>query len=88
MADWNEPGRTQQGFGASPRPSGELAGRATYDVGLRRHMLSIYNYMTSGVLLSGVVALLMARSGMAVTVMSSPLAFVVMLRPAWRSSSR
>ncbi len=81
MADWNEPGRTQQGFGASPRAAGDLAGRATYDMGLRRHMLSIYNYMTSGVLLSGVVALLMARSGLALTLMSTPLAFVIMLAP-------
>lgn len=81
MADWNEPGRTQQGFGASPRAAGDLAGRATYDQGLRRHMLSIYNYMTSGVLLSGVVALLMARSGLALSLMSTPLAFVIMLAP-------
>ncbi len=81
MADWNEPGRTQRGFGASPRPAGDLAGHATYDMGLRRHMLSIYNYMTSGVLLSGVVALLMARSGLALTLMSTPLAFVIMLAP-------
>ena len=30
------------------------------DAGLRRYMLSIYNYMTSGVLLTGIVALLTA----------------------------
>lgn len=81
MADWNEPGRTQQGFGASPRAAGDLAGRATYDMGLRRHMLSIYNYMTSGVLLSGVVALLMARSGLALALMSSPLMWLFILSP-------
>ena len=33
------------------------------DAGLRAHMLSVYNYMTSGVLLSGIVALLFASSG-------------------------
>ena len=33
------------------------------DAGLRSYMLSVYNYMTSGVLLTGIVALLMAQSG-------------------------
>ena len=33
------------------------------DAGLRAHMLSVYNYMTSGVLLTGIVALLFAESG-------------------------
>jgi hypothetical protein len=62
MADWNEPGRTQTGFGTSPSPRGDLAGRATYDEGLRSYMLAIYNYMASGVLLTGIVALLFASS--------------------------
>src|SRR5690606_15397107 len=52
-----------------------------YDEGLRRHMLSIYNYMASGVLLSGIIALLFARSGMAAQVMATPLAWVIMLAP-------
>jgi len=81
MADWNEPRRVQPGFGASPRLNGELAGRATYDVGLRRHMLSIYNYMASGVLLSGIVALLMARSGMALALVGTPLMWLFVLSP-------
>jgi FtsH-binding integral membrane protein len=55
--------------------------RAGYDAGLRRHMLSIYNYMASGVLLSGVVALLFANSGMAETVMGTPLRWVIALAP-------
>src|SRR3546814_2214625 len=66
MADWNETPRSQQqGFGSVPRTGGELAGRVTFDEGLRKHMLSIYNYMSSGVLLTGIVALLTARSGLA-----------------------
>ena len=81
MADWNEPRRTQQGFGASPGLSGDLAGRATYDMGLRRHMLSIYNYMASGVLLSGVVAMLTARSGITQAIMGTPLMWLVVLSP-------
>lgn len=81
MADWNEPRRSQQGFGASTGFGGDLAGRTTFDAGLRKHMLSIYNYMASGVLLTGVIAMLFARSGMAATVMTSGLGFVIMLSP-------
>jgi hypothetical protein len=50
-------------------------------MGLRRYMLSIYNYMASGVLLSGVVALLSANSGLTQTLFSTPLRWVVMLAP-------
>jgi FtsH-binding integral membrane protein len=39
--------------------------RAARDAGLRSYMLSVYNYMTSGILLTGIVALLFANSGMA-----------------------
>ena len=79
MANWNDP-QPRPGFGASPSLSGAVSG-ATYDQGLRRHMLSIYNYMASGVLLSGVVALLFASSGMALQVMATPLKWVIMLAP-------
>jgi FtsH-binding integral membrane protein len=82
MANWNDPQPTRTGLGASPSLNGEVIGKAgTYDQGLRRHMLAIYNYMASGVLLSGVVALLFARSGMAAQVMATPLAWVIMLAP-------
>jgi len=63
MADWNEPRRSQTGFGASPGYRGQVATGETFDAGLRQHMLSIYNYMTSGVLLTGIVALLFSRGG-------------------------
>jgi hypothetical protein len=63
MANWNEPRRTEQGFGINPGRDGALAGRVTVDAGLRRHMLSIYNYMASGVLLTGIVAMLFAQGG-------------------------
>lgn len=81
MADWNDTQRTQQGFGSVPRTGGELAGGVTFDEGLRKHMLSIYNYMTSGVLLTGIVALLTARSGLAVQFASGPLMWLVALSP-------
>jgi FtsH-binding integral membrane protein len=59
-----------------------LAGRGgVMDAGLRRHMLSIYNYMTSGVLLTGVVALLTAQTGLAITFASGPLMWLVALSP-------
>lgn len=81
MANWNDPQPTRTGFGASPSLNREAIGRAGYDVGLRRHMLSIYNYMASGVLLSGIVALLFARSGMAEAVFGTPLRWVIALAP-------
>ncbi len=34
------------------------ADQATFDAGLRKHMLSVYNYLASGLALSGIVALL------------------------------
>lgn len=82
MANWNDPQPTKTGFGASPGLSGDIAGQAgVYDMGLRKHMLSIYNYMASGVLLSGIVAMLFASSGMAATVMATPLKWLIMLAP-------
>ncbi len=52
---------------ARPQPGTAGVGRegVAFDAGLRSHMLSVYNYMASGVLLTGVVALLFAMSGMA-----------------------
>jgi hypothetical protein len=82
MANWNDPQPSKTGFGASPSLNGEaLAQGATYDMGLRKHMLGIYNYMASGVLLSGIVALLFANSGLAAQVLSTPLKWVIMLAP-------
>jgi len=79
MANWNDP-QPRTGFGASPS-LGRTGTRAGYDAGLRRYMLSIYNYMASGVLLSGVVALLFAQSGYAAQVIGTPLWWVIALAP-------
>ncbi|MCW1402411.1 Bax inhibitor-1/YccA family protein [Novosphingobium sp. MW5] len=80
MANWNDPTRT--GFGASPSIDGRsLNQTASYDMGLRKYMLSIYNYMASGVLLSGIVALVFASSGMAEAVFATPLRWVLILAP-------
>ncbi len=81
MANWNDPQNTRTGFGTSPGVAGDVASQSTFDAGLRKHMLSIYNYMSSGVLLTGVVALLTARSGLALTFAQGPLMWLVMLSP-------
>ncbi|MFM5893453.1 MAG: Bax inhibitor-1 family protein [Novosphingobium sp.] len=62
MAEWNDPQSTRSPFGTGAQLNGAMVGTAARDEGLRSYMLSIYNLMASGVLLSGVVALLFARS--------------------------
>ena len=83
MANWNDPQPTRTGFGASPSVNGAVIGRDGYavDQGLRRHMLSIYNYMASGVLLSGVVALLVRGVAERMLVSGNPLMWLIMLAP-------
>lgn len=78
MAIWNDPQPT--GFGASSRLNPGF-GPAAFDGGLRKYMLSIYNYMASGVLLSGVVALIMANTAFGLQLLMSPLRIVFMLAP-------
>ena len=87
MANWNDPQPTSRdtraGFGGSPTLNGGVIGRdgVSVDQGLRRHMLSIYNYMASGVLLSGVVALLFRGVAEQLMLARSPLMWVIMLAP-------
>ena len=68
MANWSDP----RMVGAPPAAAGAGSRDSVYDAGLRSYMLSVYNYMASGVLLTGVVALLFAQSGMAQDVMFGP----------------
>ena len=79
MVDWNDTSRDAQRLGSVPRAGGDVAGR--YDEGLRKHMLSIYNYMASAVLLTGIVALVSASSGLTLAIAGTPLMWVVMLAP-------
>lgn len=61
-----------------------FAGRAdaALDEGLRRHMLRIYNYMALGLVLTGVVAVVVASvPALYVPIFSTPLKWVVMLAP-------
>jgi len=80
MANWNDT-EQKQSFGSVPRAGDAVARQQTYDLGLRKHMLSIYNYMASGVLLTGVVALVAARTGLALSFASGPLMWIVALAP-------
>ena len=82
MADWNDSSRNAQRFGSVPRAGGDVAGRVSFDEGLRSHMLSIYNYMTSGILLTGIVALLAYNTGVAETIFTGGiLRWIVALSP-------
>ncbi|HEX8655573.1 MAG TPA: Bax inhibitor-1/YccA family protein [Allosphingosinicella sp.] len=58
MANWSDP-RTA----ATPQPTTTAGRDVAFDAGLRSHMLTVYNYMASGVLLTGVVAMLFSRGG-------------------------
>ena len=60
MANWSDPRQTAAPFRATRADA--VRGEA-YDAGLRSYMLSVYNYMTSGVLLTGIVALAFAWGG-------------------------
>lgn len=60
MAEWNDP-RTTTGVNTAATVG---VPRAARDVGLRSYMLSVYNYMASGVLLTGIVAMLFANSSL------------------------
>ncbi len=51
------------------------------DVGLRDYMLRIYNYMASGLALTGIVAYVFAQSGLYIAIARTPLIWLVMLAP-------
>ncbi len=74
--------------------SASAAGTKTgYDAGLRTHMLNVYNYMASGVLLTGIIAMMLGNalegnvelqqtlygSGLRWIIMLAPLAFVLVM---------
>lgn len=70
----------RSGWMTGSRTTGDAV---SYDAGLRTYMLSVYNYMGSGVLLTGLVALAFAASGMAEQVFLQPgfLKYIVMFAP-------
>ncbi len=78
MANWSDP-RIGGATAATTAGRTDVA----FDAGLRAHMLSVYNYMASGVLWTGIVALLFANSGLAAQVLTGPgiLKYVIMFAP-------
>lgn len=81
MANWSDPRQSAAPFG-----SAAAARSDAYDAGLRSYMLSVYNYMSSGVLLTGIVAMLFAWGGMTspaarVLLGGGPLAWIIMFAP-------
>jgi FtsH-binding integral membrane protein len=64
------------------RPGYAAREDALFDEGLRRHMLRVYNYMGSGLVLTGLVAFTVASiPALYVPIFSTPLKWVVMLAP-------
>jgi uncharacterized protein len=82
MSDWLDPQQRQADAVTAARNVG-VGTSAAVDAGLRAHMLSVYNYMTSAVLLTGVVAMLFARTQLAQDLMVNPsiLSWIIMLSP-------
>lgn len=55
---------------------------AVVDVGLRQYMLGVYNYMASGLALTGIVATIVAMSpGLQQAIFGTPLMWVALLAP-------
>ncbi len=78
MSDFDRNYAAARGFGADRA--------VAIDQGLRAHMIRVYNYMTGGVALTGLVAWLtyqyaVSNPAFAQALFGSPLAFVVMLAP-------
>ncbi|MFT0891530.1 Bax inhibitor-1/YccA family protein [Pseudochelatococcus sp. G4_1912] len=71
---------TQPGFGW--QGSARSLDRAAFDEGLRQHMLRVYNYMSLGLVVTGIVAFIVGTTpALYVPIFSSPLKWVVMLAP-------
>jgi FtsH-binding integral membrane protein len=62
MAEWNDPRTAERTGGVNTATVG--VPRAARDAGLRSYMLSVYNYMASGVLLTGIIAMLIANTSL------------------------
>jgi FtsH-binding integral membrane protein len=86
MAEWNDPRTTTDRSGVVNTATVGVP-RATRDAGLRSYMLSVYNYMASGVLLTGIVAMLFANSSLINLIVdpatghATPLFWIVLFAP-------
>lgn len=69
-------------FNAARQMADAHADETQIDVGLRQYMLKVYNYMASGVALTGIVAALTVQSeSLMQLVFNSPLRWVIFLAP-------
>jgi FtsH-binding integral membrane protein len=69
--DFNSGART------APRSIG-----ASFDAGLRQHMIRVYNHMTAGLIVTGIIAFLVSTSPSVLqTIFYSPLRYLVMFAP-------
>jgi len=69
-------------FDQSVAPPGIYAGpAAAIDVGLRRHMVQVYNFMAAGLALTGIVAYAAVATGFYQRIVDTPLMWLVMLAP-------
>ena len=77
MAKWQDPQMTGLDTATVGVPT------VARDAGLRSYMLKVYNYMASGVLLTGIVAMLFANSGYAAQIMlgGGIMPWVIILSP-------
>ncbi len=57
------------------------AKEVSYNEGLRRYMLGVYNYMTVALGVSALVAMFFAKSGLALALMRGPLGWVIAFSP-------
>ena len=81
MANWSDPRP-----GATPFATATGARSEAFDAGLRSYMLSVYNYMFSAILLTGLVAMFFSWGGMDspaahILLGGGPLAWIIMFAP-------
>jgi len=71
-----------QGFPQSGRrPVIDVATSAEIDMGLRRYMLKVYNFMAAGLGVTGLVAVLAISTGLYQQIAGTPVMWLVMLAP-------
>ncbi len=67
--------------GSERRPFGITLTQTQVDEGLRKYMLRVYNYMGSGLALTGIVAYVVAHTGLYQVLYGSGIGFIVMFAP-------
>ena len=72
---------TEQHALHEPSHFGSTAAPPAIDAGLRKYLLSVYNYMAGGLVLTGAVAYAAAAGGLYQAVFGTPLYWVVLLAP-------